>query len=71
MRLVICDGIQYDADRLPRHVDASKCVPADEWFAKNRTSKADSPAGKAIAEPPAVEKPAQSKSSRRRGDKSR
>lgn len=39
MRLVICDGIQYDAEKLPRGVDASRCMPADEWFAKNRKTK--------------------------------
>ena len=35
MRLVICDGVQYDADNLPAGVDAAKCVPADEWFRVN------------------------------------
>ena len=36
MRLVICRGIQYDADNLPPHVDASTCLPADQWFAENQ-----------------------------------
>lgn len=38
-RLVICNGIQYDADRLPVGVDASTCMSADEWFAANRTPR--------------------------------
>lgn len=37
MRLVIQNGIQYDADNLPAHVDASECIPIEEWFARNRT----------------------------------
>lgn len=36
MRLVIIEGVQYDADRLPAHVDAKSAVPAEEWFAQNR-----------------------------------
>ena len=35
-RLVVFRGVQYDADRLPPHVDASACVPIDQWFAENR-----------------------------------
>lgn len=38
MRMVICDGFQYDADSLPPHVDASKCIPADEWFRVNHSA---------------------------------
>lgn len=48
-RLVVWRGSQFDADKLPVHVDASECVPADEWFAANRTPRPD-------AESP-VEKP--------------
>lgn len=40
MRLVICDGVQYDADELPPGVNAARCVPADEWFAKHKMVKA-------------------------------
>lgn len=43
MRLVICDGFQYDADRLPPHVDAAKCVPAEEWYAQQRKPAQSAP----------------------------
>ena len=43
MRLVICDGFQYDADRLPPHVDAAKCVPAAEWYAQQRKPTQSAP----------------------------
>lgn len=36
MGLVICDGVQWDSEKLPAGIDPKKCVPADEWFAKNR-----------------------------------
>lgn len=36
MRTVICNGVLWDADDLPPHVDASACVPQDEWFAANK-----------------------------------
>lgn len=62
MRLVICGGIQYDADNLPAHVDASKCVPADKWFADNRSTRKAAPAA---AEP--VEKVDEAPRSKRRG----
>jgi len=40
MRLVIWKGSQYDATNLPPHVPARECVPAAEWFAANRRTKA-------------------------------
>jgi hypothetical protein len=50
VRLVICGGVQYDADKLPASVDASKCVPADQWFAENRKPP-KAPAAAAESEP--------------------
>jgi hypothetical protein len=41
---VVCDGVQWDGDNLPAHVDRARCVPADVWFAKNA-------AGAVVAEP--------------------
>lgn len=43
MRLVVFKGVQYDADRLPAHVDASKAVPIDRWFAENRNPPRSAP----------------------------
>lgn len=54
MRPVIHDGVQYDADKLPRHVRAEDCVPADEWFAQNRRSGDSHPVA---ASTPATEVP--------------
>ncbi|MBP7930887.1 MAG: hypothetical protein KBF43_12655 [Dermatophilaceae bacterium] len=39
MRLVIANGIQYDADNLPAHVNAEDCVPAEQWFADNAVGR--------------------------------
>lgn len=39
MRLVVFKGVQYDADRLPPHVDARQAVPLDQWFAENRNPR--------------------------------
>jgi len=39
MRLVIANGIQYDADNLPAHVNAEDCVPAEQWFAENAVGR--------------------------------
>ncbi|WP_036828699.1 hypothetical protein [Phycicoccus jejuensis] len=36
MRPVIHQGVQYDADNLPKHIDASEVVPAEQWFQENR-----------------------------------
>lgn len=54
-RLVVFNGVQFDADNLPANVDADDCTPLDEWFADNAV-KADKPgdpkpAPKAQAEP--------------------
>lgn len=61
MRLVICDGIQYDADNLPAYVDASKCVPADQWFRENRVTGKD----RVKVEPPKVDEAPKKRRTRR------
>lgn len=53
--LVVYEGRQYPADRLPEGVKLKDTVPLDEWFASNRT-----PSHKAVLEPEAV-KPAKGK----------
>lgn len=66
MRLVICDGVQYDADNLPPHVDASQCVPVDQWFAENRkTGKAATVKAEPV-DPPKAERATQRKRSGKR-----
>jgi hypothetical protein len=44
MKLVIHNGVQYDADNLPKGVNPADCVPADEWFEQNRVTAGDRPA---------------------------
>ncbi|GGL27636.1 hypothetical protein H9L10_03560 [Phycicoccus endophyticus] len=51
MRPVICNGVQYDADKLPKNVKAEDCVPADEWFAQNRKVVSSQPAVTSTPEP--------------------
>lgn len=83
MRPVIYNGVQYDADKLPKHVPADEIVPADEWFAQNRKSGGSRPAATTPTEVPdtgtapvpndtetpgpVVEKAAAPKTSKRRG----
>jgi hypothetical protein len=53
MRLVVCHHIQWDADNLPPHVDASACVPAEEYFAAAKVTRSVSAPAPAVADPPA------------------
>lgn len=45
--MLVYNGSQYPADRLPEGVDPKGLPTVDEWFAANRTS----PEHKAIIEP--------------------
>lgn len=51
MRLVVFRGIQYDADKLPPHVDARQAVPLERWFAENRSPR------RVVVESVSVERP--------------
>lgn len=45
--LVVWNGCQWPADRLPAGVELADCVPVDDWFAQQRTNgKADKPPSK-------------------------
>ena len=37
--LVVFEGRQYPADRLPEGVKLADCLPIAEWFAANRVSE--------------------------------
>lgn len=55
--LVVYEGRQYPADKLPEGVKKSDCVPIAEWFAANRSAPEHKAVEKPVSVKPAAGKP--------------